>query len=235
MTLEQVDAGLRNDSEDYDWQRAVDVHRWAVVLAAQTADELVAELEVTGGNEVDIAQVLDALARRAEDHAFGGLLSALAGAMAQIAEMEDQIPAEIQEVRERLSRAESIDEMHLILDEVDMQGTDGADDGIRFAREILVDGRDSIYDPNGSPVLEQSPDSEIEDEPDPAPNEPLRRGLRRIRRLAAADTGGAISGGASGVLVGGLGVLPGALSGAVGFSVWDVYKSAARKAGIDGL
>jgi hypothetical protein len=219
MTIEALAVELSNDDGSYDRSRAVSIHTRTVAAAAVSIESVIEDLDLLNreSDTIDPAEILDALADYAEDEAARQLLGVLAGAARQLREVTLNLPADqallIEELIGRLQSARSLDDLYAILAFYESNQIPGVSEGASYAREILQDGEESIYNPQASPVaaVAASPGDPPQDRNDKA-----------VLGVAVDDAAGGVAGGAAGAFFFGVGALPGAVGGAIGNSVLAV-------------
>jgi hypothetical protein len=226
VTIEALASDLTNDDGSYDRERAVHMHTQVVATAAASVESVIRDLDLLsrGPEAVDPAEILRGLANYAADEADRRLLDVLAGAVSQLREVAPNLPpdqaAVIGELVGRLQGARSMDDLQSILANYEHHEISAVREGASYARDILHDGDETIYNPEVSPV------AAVAGDPDDPPRE---RNSRAVLAVAVDDAAGGAAGAAAGAFFFGVGALPGAVGGAVGNSVLVVVTRALKR------
>ena len=226
MTIEALAIELTDGDGSYDRSKAVHIHTQAVATAAASVESVIQDLDLLnrGPEAIDPAEILGVLASYAENEADRRLLGVLAGAASQLREVAPNLPpdqaAVLGELVGRLQGARSIDDLHSILATYEGNQIRAVGEGASYARDILHDGEETIYDPESSPV------AAVAGDPDDPPQE---RNGRAVLAVAAEDAAGGVGGAVAGAFFFGVGALPGAVGGAVSSSVATIVRRVLRK------
>jgi hypothetical protein len=226
MTIEDLASELRNEDGSYDRSSAIRIHTQVVATTATSVEAVIRDLDLVnrGPEAIDPADVLRVLADYADDEADRQIFAILAGATRQLREVAPNLPADqvavIGELFDQLRGARSVDDMYSILASYEDHENGAVGERASYARDILHDGEETIYNPEASPV------AVVAGDPDDPPQE---RNRRAVLAVAAEDVAGAAGGAAAGAFFFGVGALPGAVGGAVGTSVTTVVSRALRR------
>lgn len=225
MTIQELEEDLLDEHGNFDRSESARIHTRIMEIAAESAEQIVAELNLPNRSpeDVDPREVLEAIAAHADAEAESLRLGLIASASEELRAVLSDLPAEdfeiLAEVAERLAQAESVDELDTVLSEYLDHDDERVGAGAMHAKDLLDSGADSVYS-------EESVVAEVGSDPEDPPESRTRRAVKAV---AEPDAQGAVAGAIGGAAFGGGGALPGALVGAVTGSPVALLWRAAKK------
>ena len=226
MTIEQLDRELKDGDGSYDLSMAAHIHTRTVASAAVSVESVIRDLDLLNKETeaIDPAEILRDLVNYTEDEGDRRLFEVLSGAASQLREFASTLTAEqataFGDLVQRLQGAQSIVDLHSILGTYEDSDIPGVGEGASYARGILRDGEETIYNPVASPI------AAVAGDPDDPPRE---RSGRAVLAVATEDAAGGIGGAVAGTFFFGVGALPGAVGGAVSTSVASIVKRTLKR------